>query len=114
MVLSEVREAADAVVTVSEDLNPQLVVFLQDDPIAGQVIFLNGKEMKINKEQGKKRYISSVQHLPFHRAEEVLTDASLSKRANSSFSSFTSSWALQAEDSWVKPTMSANRILKQK
>lgn len=39
MILSEVREAADAVVTVSEDLNPQLVVFLQDDPIAGQVIF---------------------------------------------------------------------------
>lgn len=35
MVLSEVREAADAVVTVSEDLNPQLMVFLQDDPRTG-------------------------------------------------------------------------------
>lgn len=46
--------------------------------------------------------------------ERILTSASLSKRANSSFSSFTSSWALQAEDSWVKPTMSANRILQRK
>lgn len=46
--------------------------------------------------------------------KQVLTAASLSKRANSSLSSFTSSWALQAEDSWVKPTMSANRILQWK
>lgn len=114
MVLSEVREAADAVVTVSEDLNPQLVVFLQDDPIAGQVIFKRKGDENKEETGKKKRLISSVQHLPFHRGEEVLTDASLSKRANSSFSSFTSSWALQAEDSWVKPTMSANRILKQK
>lgn len=44
----------------------------------------------------------------------ILTEASLSKRANSSLSSFTSSCALQAEDNWVKPTMSANSILKQK
>lgn len=46
--------------------------------------------------------------------KHTLTAASLSKRANSSLSSFTSSWALQDEDSWVKPTMSANRILEQK
>lgn len=42
----------------------------------------------------------------------VLTAASLSKRAKSSLSSFTSSWALQAEDSWVKPTISAKRMLQ--
>lgn len=42
----------------------------------------------------------------------VLTAASLSKRAKSSLSSFTSSWALQAEDSWVKPTISAKRMLE--
>lgn len=47
------------------------------------------------------------------RVEETLTDASLSKRANSSFSSIMSSWALHAEDSWVKPTISAKRILNQ-
>lgn len=40
-----------------------------------------------------------------------LTAANLSKRAKSSLSSFTSSWALQDDDSWVKPTISANRIL---
>lgn len=40
-----------------------------------------------------------------------LTAASLSKRAKSSLSSLTSSWALQDDDSWVKPTMSANKIL---
>lgn len=45
---------------------------------------------------------------------DKLTSASLSKRANSSLSSFTSSWALQVEDSWVKPTMSANKILEQR
>lgn len=44
----------------------------------------------------------------------VLTAASLSKRAKSSLSSFTSSWALQAEDSWVKPTMSAKRMLQRR
>ena len=42
----------------------------------------------------------------------VLTAASLSKRAKSSLSSFTSSWALQAEDSCVKPTISAKRMLQ--
>lgn len=49
-----------------------------------------------------------------HRVETtlILTAASLSKRANSSLSNFTSSWALQAEDNWVKPTMSANRMLQ--
>lgn len=31
MVVFEVREAADAVVTVSKDLNPQLVIFLQEE-----------------------------------------------------------------------------------
>lgn len=44
---------------------------------------------------------------------EKLTAASLSKRAKSSLSSLTSSWALQDEDSWVKPTMSANKMLQE-
>lgn len=38
----------------------------------------------------------------------------MSKRANNSFSNLTNSCALQDEDSCVKPTMSANRILQQK
>ena len=43
-----------------------------------------------------------------------LTAANLSKRAKSSLSSLTSSWALQDDDSWVKPTMSANKMLHYK
>ena len=41
-----------------------------------------------------------------------LTDASLSKRAKSSLSVMTSSWAVHWEARLVKPSMSANRILR--
>ena len=43
-----------------------------------------------------------------------LTWASLSKRANSSLSILTSSWAVHWEDSLVNPSMSAKRILPEK
>lgn len=61
-------------------------------------------------------YFCQVQHgaSPAHPlADEggTLTAASLSKRAKSSLRSFTSSWALQDEESCVKPTMSAKRML---
>ena len=43
-----------------------------------------------------------------------LTFASWSKRPNSSFSRRTSSWAVHCDASTVKPTMSANRMLKER
>lgn len=52
-----------------------------------------------------------VQRVPGPLGGE-LTAASLSKRAKSSLRSFTSSWALQDEESCVKPTMSAKRMLR--
>lgn len=38
MILSEVGEAADAVVTVPENFNPQLVIFLRDKASAGRAV----------------------------------------------------------------------------
>ena len=42
------------------------------------------------------------------------TSANRSKRAKSSFSIFTKSWALYVEDMAVKPTISAYKILGKK
>lgn len=53
-----------------------------------------------------------VGFLFFGGGTHTLTAANLSKRAKSSLRSFTSSWALQDEESWVKPTMSAKRMLR--
>ncbi len=103
MVFSEVGKTTDAIVTVSEDLNPQLVIFLEVEELWFEPF-----------ERGSDTSILNAVNYNRDRWKETLTAASLSKRANSSLSSFTSSWALQAEDSWVKPTMSANRMLEQK
>lgn len=99
MVVSEVRKTTDAIVTVSEDLNSQLVILLQDEELWFEPLDRGRGTSTLFKMQN------------YNRDRRTLTAASLSKRANSSLSSFTSSWALQAEDSWVKPTMSANSML---
>lgn len=44
----------------------------------------------------------------------ALTEASLSKRANSSFSVMTSSWAVHWDARLVKPSMSANSMLQKR
>ncbi len=49
MVLSGVRKTTDAIITVSKDLNPQLVILLQDEARA--------REGKSLKEVLKKRHI---------------------------------------------------------
>lgn len=124
VVLSVVRQATDAVVTVAQDLNPQLVVFLKGPGRGCGPESLLGREAWERK-QRKDRWEESVGvwegraqaarvALPLESRVRVrvLTAASLSKRAKSSLSSLTSSCALQAEDSCVKPTMSANRMLR--
>ena len=116
MVLPVVGQAADAVVTVAQDLNPQLVVFLKEQGVRRGSESLAGTEGGQGAEQapvGGNRGSPEGGPPPRWRPSggRVLTAASLSKRAKSSLSSFTSSWALQAEDSWVKPTMSAKRML---
>lgn len=123
VVLSVVRQATDAVVTVAQDLNPQLVVFLKGPGRGCGPESLLGRGAWERK-QRKDRWEESVgvwegpaqaARVPPPESRvrvRVLTAASLSKRAKSSLSSLTSSCALQAEDSCVKPTMSANRMLR--
>lgn len=47
-------------------------------------------------------------------SRSLLTDASLSKRANSSFSVMTSSCAVHWDARLVKPSMSANSMLQER
>lgn len=124
VVLAVVRQATDAIVTVTQDLDPQLVVFLKGPGRGWGPESRLGRETWASKQRKARREGSVGVWEGQAQATRVappleswvgvggLTAASLSKRAKSSLSSFTSSCALQAEDSWVKPTMSANRMLQ--
>lgn len=96
VVLAVVGQPADAIVAVAQDLDTQLVV-----PLGAGTGMRRGQGWGLEGGQGE----------PGCR---TLTAASLSKLAKSWLSSFTSSWALQPEDNCVKPTMSANRMLRAK
>lgn len=114
MVLPVVRQSTDAVVTVTQDLDSQLVVFLKGQ---GMCVLPVPSGHGAAAKQAKGRTSGGITEPGNDQAQLmqwVLTAASLSKRAKSSLSSFTSSWALQADDSWVKPTMSAKRMLQER
>lgn len=118
MVLPVVRQATDAVVTVPEDLDPQLVVFLKGQSVVCAPGPWPWRRGTAGAGRPGRDSLGARDGAEGRRPRERewallgLTAASLSKRAKSSLRSFTSSWALQAEDSWVKPTMSANRMLQ--
>lgn len=63
MVLSEVRKPTDAVVAVSEDLNPQLVILLQDEGRAREAVctVLNYSAAEQNIGNNKNKIMSAIE-----------------------------------------------------
>lgn len=123
MIFTVIRQTADTVITVSQNLDPQLVVLLLKHHKSGGysvfvslvLVILCTNSLKLTNLYYLQPFLYKVGIHKYVKCERwlfLLTAASLSKRAKSSLSSLTSSFGVTAEDSRVKPTMSAKRILQ--
>lgn len=99
VVSAGLRQSGNAIITITQDFNTQTVVFLR-----------KGETIKDDRHKIKGQ-LKVSEEMSENTGCVLLTDASLSKRAKSSLSVMTSSWAVHCEARLVKPSISANRML---
>lgn len=115
------RQSRHTIITIAQNFNTQTVVFLGkgEETVIKQKGVWGEKQWRFDQSGCKINLPPSKEHSKKCKAtgertpRDLLTDASLSKRAKSSLSVMTSSWAVHWEARLVKPSMSANRILRQ-